>query len=386
MIKGLIPSLMEVGKIKIGVKGTLMQSSSGTEFRPPKKLDHFIITTNERDENGDFKIDEVLMQSLKKNKKAVKDTNGNLTGIPIRLLYNNIDLNFSTRLAAYIGARCVCSGDGQKAKTRDGRDIPCPCQCLDPDYKGKDKCKYNGTLTCLIEGTDYFGGCHKFRTTGKNSVQNITGSMMAIQTATCGTLAFLPLLLMVQPKTTTTPDGSTTTVYVVSVVFAGGVDKLQEEALKIHRDKMQYLQNMNHIEAMAKKQIECSGVSPDEEKDIAEEFYPEAIEAESIEDKNEDTEKNTPENDKAVAVSDASKVAAHAMEEKETSEKANEALMIRSDQLKKMVLLKKDLGLDKDAWEKLLEPYNVPTAKEMTQAQADQFIADLEDKVPFLNN
>ena len=367
MIKGLIPSLMEVGKIKIGVKGTMMQSSSGTEFRPPKKLDHFIITTNERDENGDFKIDEALMQSLKKNKKAVKDSNGNLTGIPIRLLYNNIDLNFSTRLAAYIGARCVCSGDGQKAKTRDGRDVTCPCQCLDPDYTGKDKCKYNGTLTCLIEGTDYFGGCHKFRTTGKNSVQNITGSMMAIQTATCGTLAFLPLLLMVQPKTTTTPDGSTTTVYVVSVVFAGGVDKLQEEALKIHRDKMQYLQNMNHIEAMARKQIECSEVNPDEEKDIAEEFYPEAIQAESTEDKN--TGKDTPEK-----------------QTEEASQETSEPVMIRPAQLKKMVLLKKDLGLDKDAWEKLLEPYNVATAKELTQAQADQFIADLESRVPFLNN
>jgi hypothetical protein len=56
---------------------------------------------------------------------------------------------------------------------------------------------------------------------------------------------------------------------------------------------------------------------------------------------------------------------------------------IRMDQLKKMVVLKKDLGLDKEAWEKLLEPHNVPTAKEMTQAQADKFIAELEDKIPF---
>jgi len=58
MIKGLIPSLMEVGKIKIGIKGTMVESSTGTEFRPLKKLDHFIITTNERDEQGDFRIDE----------------------------------------------------------------------------------------------------------------------------------------------------------------------------------------------------------------------------------------------------------------------------------------------------------------------------------------
>jgi hypothetical protein len=395
MIKGLIPSLMEVGKIKIGIKGTMVESSTGTEFRPPKKLDHFLITTNERDEHGDFRIDEQLMESLKKNIRAVKDANGNLTGIPVRLLYNDMDLNFPTRLAAYIGAKCVCSGDGDKAKTRDGRDVSCPCQCLEPDYQGRDKCKYNGALTCLIEGTDFFGGCHKFRTTGKNSVRNITGSMMAIQAATCGTLAFLPLLLMVQPKTTTTPDGSTTTVYVVAIVFPGGVDKLQGEALKIHRDKMEYLRNMDQIETYARNQIEYAGTGADEEeKDIAEEFYPEALKGEVVDVQTVGSEVEV---EKTVMPEFQTEILGKQKEQEQpvdisqnksgnqskADEKNNGMIPIRMDQLKKMVVLKKDLGLDKEAWEKLLEPHKVPTAKEMTQAQADKFIAELEDKIPF---
>ncbi len=373
-IIGLIPSLMEVGKIKIGVKGAMMESTTGAEFRPPKKLDHFIITTNERDEHGDFRIDEPLMESLKKNGRAIKDANGNLIGIPVRLLYNDIDLNFQTRLAAYIGAKCACSGNGEKARTRDGREVKCPCDCLQSDYKGRDKCKFNGTLTCIIEGTEYFGGCHKFRTTGKNSVQNIIGSMTAIQAATCGTLAFLPLLLMVQPKTTTTPDGSITTVYVVAVVFPGGVDKLQEESLKIHRDKMEYLRNMDQMEHYARKQLENTGaVTDDEEKDIAEEFYPEAIKDQVVETKPESKD-----------VKAEREIAPPADDEKEPSEVTVSTGPVTAAQLKKMAGLKKDLGLDKESWEKLLVPYDVPTAKQMTTELANKFLLELENElVPF---
>jgi hypothetical protein len=187
---------------------------------------------------------------------------------------------------------------------------------------------------------------------------------------------------MVQPKTTTTPDGSTTTVYVVAIVFPGGVDKLQGEALKIHRDKMEYLRNMDQIETYARRQIEYGGAGADEEeKDIAEEFYPEAIEAvktEAIDTETAEPELVSDPEDKKEEPSD-NKIEDKGKNEKEIAA----AIPIRMDQLKKMVVLKKDLGLDKQAWEKLLEPHNVPTAKEMTQDQADQFLAELEDKVPF---
>jgi hypothetical protein len=270
-IMGLIPSLMEVGKIKIGVKGAMMESTTGTEFRPPKKLDHFIITTNERDEHGDFRIDEPLMESLKKSKRAIKDASGNLIGIPVRLLYNDIDLNF-------------------------------------------------------------------------------------------------------QPKTTTTPDGSITTVYAVAVVFPGGVDKLQEESLKIHRDKMEYLRNMDQMEHYARKQLENTGaVTDDEEKDIAEEFYPEAIKDQVVE--------LEPESKDAEAETE---IAPPVDEEKEPSEVTVSTGPVTTAQLKKMAGLKKDLWLDKESWEKLLVPYDVPTAKQMTTELADKFLLELENElVPF---
>ena len=48
-IKNLTPRLAEWGKIKIGAKGKMKTSNQGKQFAQPQKLDHFIITTMERD-------------------------------------------------------------------------------------------------------------------------------------------------------------------------------------------------------------------------------------------------------------------------------------------------------------------------------------------------
>ena len=217
MIKNLIPGLPEHGKIKAGTKGEEVLSSKGKKFRLPKKLNHYIITTTERDDEGNLIIDTDLMDKLKKSGNAIVDKDGNLTGIPIRLLYNDIDLNFSTRYACYVGGKCVCSGDGEVGKTRDGRTVKCPCKQLDYDYKGKDKCKANGRLICIIDGAANVGACHVLRTTSINSVKSIIGGLAFIQAAASGLLAFLPLHLILKPKTITIPNGQLSTVYISSI-------------------------------------------------------------------------------------------------------------------------------------------------------------------------
>lgn len=273
-VKGLTPGLLEVGKIKIGKKGAMITSAKGNDFRPPEKLDHFIITTNEKREDGDYIIDENLTNFLttsgatSNDNPALLNDKNQIIGIPIRLMFNDVDRNFPTRYASYVSGRLACSGDGQKATTIDGRTVDCPCERLNPGYKGVDKCKINGVLSCIIDGVDIFGGCHKFRTTSRNTCQSIIGSMMAIQMATSGVLAFLPLTLIIQPKNTTTGDGQNVKVYVVSVVYLGDVNALRKTAAEMIKEKHHYVGLIEQ---------EPQPFESENDTDIIEEFYPEAV-------------------------------------------------------------------------------------------------------------
>ena len=51
-IKNLCPGLVERGKIKIGMKGETRRSQSGGTYQLPVKLNHFLITTMERGQDG----------------------------------------------------------------------------------------------------------------------------------------------------------------------------------------------------------------------------------------------------------------------------------------------------------------------------------------------
>ncbi len=282
MVKGLIPNLLEIGKIKIGKKGEKTVSTKGNEFQLPVKLDHFLVTTTEKGADGNYIEDAetIKMFGLEKGNP--------IKSIPVRLLYNDLDLNFPTRYASYASGKLVCSGDGEKAQTLLRGEIKCPCEKLDSGYQGKDKCKINGTLSVIIDGTDKFGGCHTFRTTSFNTCRSILGSMAIIQQAAGGMLAFLPLNLIIRPKTTIIPNnGGITTVYIVSLVYPGNVIELQKAALEMATQNRQFLLSMSDIENEARK------ISPFDKEDvteIVEEFYPNAVDLSERETGNKQTE------------------------------------------------------------------------------------------------
>ena len=204
-VKGLTPQLAERGKIKIGEKGETKTSQGGKQFAMPRKLDHFLITTMQRDAAGRLLPDTALMARL-------QPEGGKITEIPVRLLYDDIDLNFQTRYACYRGNRCWCSGDGEKAQRLAGenngkyQEVPCPCERVDPYYTGQDRCKILGTLQVLIEGTDRIGGVWKYRTTSWNTVNAVLSSLALIKTITGGPLAGIPLWMVLSPKTVTVPN------------------------------------------------------------------------------------------------------------------------------------------------------------------------------------
>jgi hypothetical protein len=279
MIKNLPNRLNAAGNIKIGVKGKEITSKEGNVFRPPQRLDHFILTTTERDESGDFVIDEKLMQSLKE-KGGIVNSAGNLVGIPIRLLYEDINLNFPTRYVSYVSGKLSCTGDGvESTKRLDNfeKKHPCPCDRLNPEYDKKDKCKASGKLTVIIDNANLFGQCHVFRTTSINSVMGIMGGLNLIRTATKGHIAGVPLYLVVNNKTTTIPgQGSTTTVQVVSVCYRGSMEDLRDATIKLIEQDKQFLIGMSALEKEAYVMGQDAIITPDEEADFVDEFMPDA--------------------------------------------------------------------------------------------------------------
>lgn len=274
-IKNLVPRLAERGKVKIGEKGEVKTSQQGKQFAQPKKLDHFVVTTMQRDAAGRMLPDLELMRKL-------SPQGGKLKELPVMLLYNDPDVNFQTRYSCYIGNRLWCCGDGEGAQRlqQDGKYQPvhCPCLRLEANYTGKDKCKPNGTLQVLLQGVDRIGGVWKFRTTSWNSVNSIMSSLKLIQAITGGVLAGIPLKLVLSPKTVTVPGtGQNMVVYVVSLEFSGTEQELAKIGYDIAKRRAEHKAKMDLIEAEARKALEHLEETPEEMREVQEEFYPEGV-------------------------------------------------------------------------------------------------------------
>jgi hypothetical protein len=274
-IKNLVPRLAERGKIKIGEKGEVKTSQQGKQFAQPKKLDHFMLTTMQRDAAGRMLPDLDLMRKL-------APQGGKLKEIPVMLLFNDPDINFQTRYACYIGNRLWCCGNGEEAQRlgEEGKyqPVPCPCLRLEANYTGKDKCKPNGTLQVLLQGVDRIGGVWKFRTTSWNSVNSIMSSLKLIQAITGGVLAGIPLKLVLSPKTVTVPGtGQNMVVFIVSLEFPGTEQELAQIGYDIAKRRAEHKAKMDQIEAEARKALEHLEETPEEMREVQEEFYPEGV-------------------------------------------------------------------------------------------------------------
>lgn len=279
MVKNLMPGLVERGKIKIGMKGEWRKSQGGRDFQLPTKLDHFVITNMVRGEDNNFTRDESLHQAL----------GDKPTSIPVRLLYDAIELNFQTRYSCYRGTTLLCFGNGETgnpmkdAATGARGECGCPCNHQDPKYTGPDKCKINGTLSVMVDQAGTVGGVWKFRTTSYNSVVGILSSLVLIKRISGGALAGIPLDLTIQPKTVANPlDGKMQTIYVVGVEFRGSVKQLQDTGYQIALEYKKHDLRIGHLEGEARRLLAVDAAAFNESpEEIEKEFYsPEAREAE----------------------------------------------------------------------------------------------------------
>jgi hypothetical protein len=295
-IKGLTPQLAERGKIKIGGLGDERKKQGSNEtYRLPVKHDYITITTMQRDQAGRLIPDTTLMEKIRQAQNVQK-----LTEIPVRLLYDDIDLNFPTRYSCYKGNQCWCTGDGERAQRLGEGEIPdttpgtvrlakpneygtvsCPCERVESTYAQRDKCKPMGTLQVLLEGVDRVGGVWRFRTTSWNSVNAILSSLVLIKTITGGVLSGILLHLVLSPKTVTVPAGPTAgqnmVVYVMSLEYRGPEEKLAELGYDITKKRIDRQIRMETLEVEARKLLVAPHQeAPQDQAETAAEFYHEA--------------------------------------------------------------------------------------------------------------
>lgn len=279
MIKrGISKTLAEVGKIKTGYKGKTIKSKNGNSFQPPKKLDHFIITTTIRDKDtGNLLQDSSLMDNLE------KDTDNKIREIKIRLPFDSIDKNFFTQYQAYSSRKCICRGDGEKARRvgklsfdKNGKKIisegdeikEVPCDPETCPFLAANMCKVSGILSAFIPESGIFGGVYKLRTHSYNAVASILGALEYISENTGGILQNLPLKLKILKKTT---DEHGDVIYPTVVLDLNEMQKLRNLALEEKRSRAEIGYDIKMVEEQAVQ----SGFfrETDTEEEIAAEFY-----------------------------------------------------------------------------------------------------------------
>lgn len=215
MIKGLAITPPILGRISIGK----MVEKNGK--RVPEKDDQFTITSQIQNKEGWIKhpLDEQL---------RAKAQNQKLRSIPVRMLFNDPELNLRAEYSLFDRqtGRPVCIGNGETCQRLTNQGVeqhPCPSPDLCPLAQG-GLCKPYGRLYVNLDESDEFG-TFVFRTTGFNSIRTLAARLSYYHAASNGLLSCLPLQLTLRGKSTT--QSYRTPVYYVDLTLREGIH-LQE--------------------------------------------------------------------------------------------------------------------------------------------------------------
>ena len=211
MLKGLAITPPVLGRISIGK----FVEKNGK--RLPEKDDQFTITSQVQSRDG------WLLHPLNDELRQSKEDK--LRSIPVRLLFNEPDLNFRADYTLFDrqSGRPLCVGNGEACKrvTQDGmQSLPCPSPDACSLAKG-GACKPYGRLNVLIGDDDPLGS-FVFRTTGFNSIRTLAARLHYFQAISGNRLACLPLELRLRGKSTRQSHG--TPIFYVDLTVRGGMD------------------------------------------------------------------------------------------------------------------------------------------------------------------
>jgi len=266
MITGMKPQLAELGKIKIGVKSEKMVRG----HLLPKKLDHFMIATLMKDDDGRLEMDDTMNKIIGEK----------CTSLDICLCYDDFTMNMTSSYSWFAQSKLVCMGNGQTAMRRkeDGTEekIICnPKECT--AYKEK-KCLPYGRLSVILASANRIGGVYVLRTHGWNTIRNVLSSMAFIRKEAGGVLAGLPLRMRLLPMTVTPRDvGRNVKIYSVNIEYPGTLSELKEAGAEEMERRLKLGINMKQTEDTYRESVKARMKEEAEEDavDIAEEFAPE---------------------------------------------------------------------------------------------------------------
>ena len=265
MIKGLAITPPILGRISIGK----IVEKNGK--RLPEKDDQFTITSQIQGKDGWIKhpLDEQL---------RVKAQNQKLRTIPVRMIFNDPELNLRAEYSLFDRqtGRLICSGNGETCQRLGQNGIeehPCPSPDLCPLAQG-GLCKPYGRLYVNLDESDEFG-TFIFRTTGFNSIRTLAARLRYYSAASGDLLSCLPLQLTLRGKSTT--QSYRTPIYYVDLTLRDGVNLndaiTSGKQIDEHSKAAGFYQEaLDHVarQGYSNAKFEMDG---EEGQDIVEEFY-----------------------------------------------------------------------------------------------------------------
>ena len=268
MIKGLAITPPILGRISIG----RVIEKNGK--RLPEKDDQFTLTSQVQ--NRDGWVLHPLDEELRKT-----SANGKLRCIPVRVLFNDPDLNLRAEYSLFERqtGRPICVGNGETCRrfTNSGvQTLPCTSpDCCELCRGGL--CKPYGRLNVKI-GDDDELGTFIFRTTGFNSIRTLAARLSYYQAVSGSLLSCLPLQLRLRGKSTTQSHRSA--IYYVDLTVREGMT-LEEsiaDAQKLDARRKDCGYDQRALDEAGKKGFDNAvfEFSEEETPEIIEEFYPAA--------------------------------------------------------------------------------------------------------------
>jgi hypothetical protein len=265
MLKGLAITPPVLGRISIGK----VIEKNGK--RLPEKDDQFTITSQVQSKEG------WLPHPLDEDFR--KAQGGKIRSIPIRLLFNDPDLNFRAEYSLFDRntGRPLCVGNGEtcKRQSEEGiKSLPCPS----PDgcvlAKG-GACKPYGRLNVAIGDDDPLGS-FIFRTTGFNSIRTLSARLQYFQAISGNRLACLALELRLRGKSTRQSHGAP--IYFVDLTTRSGMTLAEALAEARQTDGERQAAGFDQVALdLAARQGLGNGAfeeSEDEGSVVVDEFFP----------------------------------------------------------------------------------------------------------------
>lgn len=269
-LKGLVITPPVIGRISIG----RVVERNGK--RLPEKDDQFTLTTQIQDGDGWrlHPLDEALRQG----------SQGKLRSIPVRLLFNDPDLNLRTEFTLFDRktGRPRCKGNGeecQRATAEGVQALPCPSPSLCA-LAEEGGCKPYGRLNVLV-GDDDDMGTFIFRTTGINSIRTLTARLHYFAAVSGGLLSCLPLELRLRGKSTAQSFGRP--IYYVDLVVRSGMTLVEAitKARQLDAERKDVGLDQTALDEAGRQGYQ-RGVFEDGDEDaeaVVEEFFPVASDA-----------------------------------------------------------------------------------------------------------